>query len=469
VKTMATKELKSQYRLILWISILASFVAFLDGSIVNVALPAIMRELGGNLALQQWVVDAYLIALGALILIAGSLSDLFGRKRILQWGLLGFGAASLICMVSPDGLFLVFARALQGAAGALLVPSSLALIMSSFPPNAQGKAVGQWTAWTGIAFIIGPLAGGFLVDSFSWRLIFAVNIFPIMTALYLLRLLKQPDQQRATTKVDTLGALLGALGLGGFVYALIEESHYGWTSPMIYVPIVSGILALGIFLWHEHKSKYPMLPLELFKIRNFGVGNAATTAIYAALSVSSFLVVVFLQQVEGYSAIAAGLALLPITIVMFLLSPRIGALSSKYGPRLFMTTGPLVAALGFLYMLRVQTPINYLTELLPGVLLFSLGLSLTVSPLTSAILGSIDSRQAGVGSAINNAVARIAGLMAIATIGIVTGSTITLAGFQRGVILMVILLVIGGVISAIGIQNKQQSEQGRKKGDMITK
>ncbi len=456
---MTTKEVKPQYQLVLWISILASFVAFLDGSIVNVALPAIMRELGGTIALQQWVVDAYLITLGALILIAGSLSDLFGRKRILQWGLLGFGAASLICMISPSGLFLVFARALQGAAGALLVPSSLALIMSTFSSRTQGKAVGQWTAWTGIAFIVGPLAGGLLVDSFSWRLIFAVNVFPIAVALYLLTLLKQHDQARATTKVDLLGAFLGAVGLGGFVFALIEESRYGWTSPIIYMPLLCGILAFGAFIWYEHYTKYPMLPLKLFKIRNFGVGNAATMVIYAALSVSSFLVVVFLQQVEGYSAIAAGLALLPVTMIMFLLSPRIGALSSKYGPRFFMASGPLVAAAGFLYMLRIQTPINYALELLPGVLLFGLGLSVTVSPLTSAILGSIDSRQSGVGSAINNAVARISGLIAVATIGIITGSTVTLVGFRRGLILMVALLVAGGVISAIGIQNSSQPER----------
>lgn len=452
---MDRNEVKSQYHLVLWISILASFIAFLDGSIVNVALPAITRDLGGGLALQQWVVDAYLITLGALILIAGSLSDLFGRKRILQWGLIGFGVASLLCAISPSGPFLIAARALQGIAGALLVPSSLALIMSSFPSSTQGKAVGQWTAWTGIAFIIGPLAGGLLVDSFSWRLIFAINILPIIVTLYLLRLLHQPDQERVKTRIDFLGAVLGAIGLGASVYALIEEGRYGWASPMIYLPLLLGVLAFTVFLWHERTTAHPMLPLELFKIRNFGVGNVATTAIYAALSVSSFLIIVFLQQVEGYSAITAGLTLLPVTIIMFILSPRIGALSTKYGPRLFMAAGPLIAAAGFFYMLRVQTPVDYPTELLPGVLLFGLGLSVTVSPLTSAILGSIDSRQAGIGSAINNAVARVAGLIAVATIGIVTGSVITLAGFRKGVILMVILLVIGGVVSAAGIQNNR--------------
>lgn len=459
---MAYQESKTQYRLVLWISILASFVAFLDGSIVNVALPAITRDLGGGLALQQWIVDAYLITLGALILIAGSLSDLFGRKRVLEWGLIGFGTASLLCALSPNGVFLVTARALQGIAGALLVPSSLALIMSSFPSSAQGKAVGQWTAWTGIAFIIGPLAGGLLVDSLSWRLIFAINLLPILVTLFLMKQLRLPDQPKAKITIDIIGAVFGAIGLGASVYALIEEGRYGWTSPMIYVPLLAGVLAIVVFLWHEHRSAHPMLPLGLFKVRNFGVGNVATAAIYAALSVSSFLVIVFLQQVEGYNAITAGLALLPVTIIMFLLSSRIGALSTKYGPRFFMAAGPMIAAAGFLYMLRVQTPVDYPTQLLPGVLLFGLGLAVTVSPLTSAILGSIDSRQAGIGSAINNAVARIAGLIAVATIGIVTGSAITLTGFRKGVVLMVVLLAIGGLVSAAGIQNNRRLKPARE-------
>ena len=447
-------------RLVLIISILGSFVAFLDGSIVNVALPAISRDLGGGLALQQWVVDAYLITLGSLILIAGSLSDLFGRKRILRWGLVSFGLASVLCALSPNSVFLVAMRGLQGVAGALLVPSSLALIMSTYPAAKQGKAIGQWTAWTGIAFIVGPLAGGFLVDSLSWRLIFAINMLPILITLWLLGRLTIADPQRAMTKVDIFGAVLGAFGLGGSVYALIEEGRYGWSSPMIYGPLVGGVLLLGLFICHERRSRQPMLPLELFKVRNFGVGNIATVAIYAALSVSSFLIVVFLQQVEHYTAIQAGLALLPVTILMFLLSPRFGSLSSIYGPRWFMAAGPIIAAVGFLYMLRIQVPINYWTELLPGIILFGVGLSITVSPLTSAILGSVDASRSGIGSAINNAVARVAGLVAIATLGIVIGSTITLLGFHRGVIGMALLLLLGGVISGVGIENRTVHQQG---------
>ncbi len=455
---MIKKLSESQHRLVLIISIMASFVAFLDSSVVNVALPAIMRELGGGLTTQQWVVDAYLITLGALMLIAGSLSDLFGRKRILFWGLVGFGIASLLCAVAPTSTTLIVARALQGLAGALLVPSSLALIISTFSGPAQGKAIGTWTAWTGIAFVVGPLLGGFLVDTVSWRLIFAINIIPIAVTLWLLQALQVSDEQNERVKIDTLGAVLCAVGLGGTVYALIEQGRYGWTSPSVYIPLVVGVGALVYFLWHESRAEHPMLPLELFHVRNFAVGNAATFAIYGALSVSSFLITVFIQQFGHYSAIAAGLSLLPITLIMFVLSPRIGALAGKYGPRWFMALGPTICGLGMLWMLMVDRTVMYWTQIFPGVILFGLGLSITVAPLTSAILGSIDSRRAGIGSAINNAVARIAGLIAIAAVGIVVGNTLGLTSFHNGIIMVAILLLTGGAISALGIQNKLASK-----------
>jgi EmrB/QacA subfamily drug resistance transporter len=403
--------------------------------------------------LQQWVVDGYLITLGALILIAGSLSDLFGRKQILKLGLIGFGVASVLCAVAPNGTLLIIMRALQGVAGALLVPSSLALIISEYPASAQGKAIGKWTAWTGIAFIIGPLLGGLLVDLYSWRLIFAVNVLPIAVTLWLMRKLKQVPSTNAMTKIDGLGALLCAIGLGGTVFALIEQSHHGWSDPLIFMPLIVGLVILGGFFGYEKKSKHPMLPYDLFKIRNFGIGNIATALIYAGLSVASFLIIVFIQQVGGYSSLEAGLALLPVTIIMFLLSPKFGALASRYGPRFFMTAGPFIAALGFLAFLRVSAAVNYPTQVLPGILLFGLGLSMTVAPLTAAILGSIDSKKAGIGSAINNAVARIAGLVAVAAIGIVVGPVLALAGFHRGVLVMALLLVIGAVVSGFGIQN----------------
>lgn len=445
-----------QQRLVLVISILGSFVAFLDGSVVNVALPAIMHDLGGGLATQQWVVDAYLLTLGSLILVAGSLSDLFGRVRILVAGLIGFAITSLMCALAPTDVLLTVSRGLQGIAGALLVPSSLALIISTFPKEGQGKAIGSWTAWTGISFIIGPLVGGFLVDAISWRWIFAINILPIAITLYLLKLLEQPEQAKEDVKVDTLGAVMCALGLGGPVFALIEQPHYGWGNPLIYLSLVLGVGLLAAFLYYESRNARPMLPLSLFNRRNFSVGNVATLAIYGALSIATFLIVIFLQQVAGFSAFRAGLALLPTTIVMFLLSPRIGALAGKFGPRVFMGAGPIVAGCGFLLMLSTQTHVNYWTQLLPGVLTFALGLSITVAPLTAAILGDVESKHAGVASAVNNAVARIAGLITIAVVGVITGPHLDLRGFHRALIVTAAMIMAGGVISAIGIVNRKK-------------
>ena len=446
---------KSQ-RLVLVVSILASFVAFLDSSVINVALPAITQDLGGGLAIQQWIVDSYLITLGALILIAGSLSDLFGRKKILSAGLVGFAITSILCAIAPTSAFLIVSRALQGIAGALLVPSSLAMIISAFSGKAQGKAIGTWTAWTGIAFIIGPLLGGVLVDSSSWRLIFAINIIPVTITLWFIRSLNVGQEIVKGSKIDTRGAVLCTIGLGGPVYALIEQSHYGWASPLIYLPLIIGILALIMFIRHEAKVPQPMLPLELFKIRNFWVGNLATVAIYAGLSVAIFLIAVFVQQVGNYSALEAGLALVPVTIIMFVLSPKFGALSGKYGPRLFMGLGPIVIGLGFLALLRVDESVNYVSQILPAIIIIGLGLSTTVAPLTSAVLGSIDSKNAGIGSAVNNAVSRIAGLIAIAFLGVIIGPTVTLSGFHTGAVTMAILLTIGGVISVIGISNAKR-------------
>lgn len=443
-----------QQRLALLIAISASFVAFLDGSVVNVALPAIMRDLGGGLALQQWVVDAYLVTLGACMLLAGSLSDLYGRQRILMLGLIIFGAASVLCAAAPSGSVLIAMRALQGIGGALLVPSSLAIIIASFSGEAQGKAIGTWTAWTGMAFLFGPLLGGLFVDTASWRLVFAINIIPIATTLWLLEKLDMPrEANEPGTGLDTVGALLGVFGLGGVVYGLIEQSRYGWSSSVVLVSLIVGVVLLGIFLWHEQRVKAPMLPLQLFTIRNFSVGNVATFSIYAGLSIATFLLAIFVQQVGGYSAFQAGLALLPVTILMFVLSPRFGALAGRIGPRWFMALGPIIAAIGFMLMLRVDARVSYATQLLPGILVFGTGLSVTVSPLTTAVLGAIASRQAGIASAVNNMVARVAGLLGIAALGLLLGPKLDVQGFHAAIVATAVLLLLGGVVSAIGIQN----------------
>ncbi|MEO8691363.1 MAG: MFS transporter [Candidatus Saccharimonas sp.] len=441
-------------RLILLISILASTVAFMDGSIVNVALPAISHDFGGGLVIQQWVVDAYLVTLGALMLIAGSLADLFGRAKIMVIGLIWFGLASLLCAIAPTSAFLIIARALQGVAGALLVPSSLALIMSAMPKQSRAKAIGTWTAWTGISFLIGPAIGGILVDLGSWRWVFVLNVIPIGITLWLLARLKL-QESRSSAKLDFVGAILCTVGLGDIVYALIEQSRLGWTDPLIYSTFIVGIISLIAFVQYERRVSEPMMPISLFKHRNFTVGNLSTLTMYAALSMASFVIVIFVQQVGGYTATMAGLTLIPESIIMFFLAARFGALADKYGPRVFMAVGQLIVAAGFLEMLLVDESANYLV-LLPGILLFGLGLAVTVAPLTSAVLSAISEQRSGIASAVNNAIARIAGLIAIAALGPIVGTAIGLDGFHNALIIMAILMIIGGVVAAIGIKNPER-------------
>lgn len=448
----------SRQQRVLLVSILASFVSFLDGFIVNVALPAIAHDLGGGLTAQQWVVNAYLLTLGSLMLLAGSLSDMFGRERILTIGLIGFGAASTLCAAAPNAVFLEVMRAFQGAAGALLVPSSLALIMANFSGAEEGSAIGAWTSWTVVAAVIGPLLGGFLVDAISWRSIFGINVLPIGLVLWLMRPLEPAPRAKGRSAVDGIGALLGALGLGAVMYALIEQPHRGWASPLIVLPLSIGLLALAVFVWYERRATQPMLPVALFANRNFRVGNIATVLIYGALSVSTFVVTIFLQETAGYSALAAGLTFLPVTVLMFLLSSYVGKLAGRYGPRSFMAAGPMVASVGFLLMLRLDEAGRYWTDLFPGMLLLGLGLALTVAPLTTTILGAIDKQQSGIASAVNNAASRLAGLVAIAGIGIIVGSKLTVAGFHATLWFIAALLFAGGVVSAVGITNPSDRE-----------
>lgn len=442
---------------VLIIAIIVSFIAFLDGAVINVALPSLAEELGGGLALQQWAVDAYLLTLGAFILLAGSLSDSFGRARMIRIGLYGFGATSIACAMAPDGVFFVVARALQGAAGALLVPSSLALIVATFPLAEQGKAIGRWTAWTTVAFLIGPLFGGILVDLVSWRLVFWINVIPIVVALVMLRGIARDEPAGDRAPIDWGGAALCVVGLGGTVFALIEGERLGWGSPLVLVPLVVGVAALLVFVWWEQRTPQPMLPLSLFRARNFAAGNLATLFIYAAFSLGPFAITIFLQEFAGFTATAAGLATLPPTIMLVLLGSWFGGLSTRFGPRIFMTLGPITVAVGYLMTLAVSAELVFWTEMLPGIVVSGLGMAITVAPLTAAILGAVDPARAGIGSAVNNAVARIAGLVAIASIGVIVGSAIDVAGYHRVAIATAALLVVGGVVSWLGIRNPPQA------------
>lgn len=409
-----------QQRLTLVATILGSTVVFLDSTVINVALPAISDDLDAGLAGQQWVVEAYMLTMVALLLVGGSLGDQFGRRRMFVSGLVAFGLTSALCAVAPSEEFLVAARALQGVAGALLVPGSLAIVAATFEGAERGKAVGTWTAWTGIATVFGPAGGGALIGLLSWRAIFWVNL-PLIaaTAILALRAVEESRDPDAVRGIDWAGIVLSAAGLGGPVFALIEQPTHGWGDPLVWVPLLGGIVCFALFLLYEARARHPMLDLGLFRIRNFAVANLTTLAAYAGLIGGLFFVGLFLQQVVGYSALEAGLATTPISILLFVLSPRFGRLASGTGPRLPMTAGPIVGGLGLLLMLRVGSGADYVTEVLPAVLVFGLGLSATVAPLTATVLDSVEERRVGIASGVNNGVSRVAGLLAIAVLGAV--------------------------------------------------
>jgi EmrB/QacA subfamily drug resistance transporter len=440
IRARFAEDLISRKRLTLVACILGSGIALLDSTVVNVALPTIQRDLGGGLAAQQWVVNAYLLTLGSLILIGGSLGDLYGERRIFALGVGGFGAASLLCALAPTIGALIAARALQGVASALLTPSALAVIVATFRESERGPAIGSWTAWGGIATVLGPLAGGWLLQISSWRAIFLINLplVAICVTLILAVIPRAKPRRESARRIDVLGGCLCALGLGGPVFALIEQPRLGWGSPGVVVPLILGVVLLVCFVVHESRARDPMLPLMLFRRRNFSAGNIETLSMYAGLSILFFFLTIFLQQIGGYTPLQSGLATLPATVVMFALSKRFGALADRFGPRLFMGAGPLVAALGLLLFQRIGVHVSYVTEVLPGILVFSLGLSMTVAPLTAAVLAGVDTGQAGIASAVNNAVARVAGLLGTAAVGaavaasFVSGLDSNLAGRPLG-------------------------------------
>ncbi len=438
-------------------SILGSSMAFIDGSVVNVALPSIQHDLGGGLATQQWVVDAYLLTLGSLILVGGSLGDIYGESRVFAIGVASFAAVSVLCAIAPDAATLIVFRALQGMAGALLTPASLAMITATFAGTARGNAIGQWTSWTGISFIIGPTLGGWLVDVSTWRVIFLINIpIAIVTLVILARLGELHQARRKDLRVDVPGAILGTAGLGLLVAGFIEQPQRGWGDPLILGAFVGGAALLAAFVVFELHTPMPMLPLRLFRLRNFTVANIETLSVYGGLSALTTFLTLYLIEFAGFSALRAGLSLLPVTIVMFFLSPRMGRLSMQYGPRLFMALGPIIAGIGVLAYTRLPQNVTYWVDILPGLLVFSLGLSLTVAPLTTTVLADARAGDAGVASGVNNAVSRIAGLLAIAILGIVAaggGDHLTVHGFHVTMGVVAGLLVCGGLIGAIGLRN----------------
>jgi EmrB/QacA subfamily drug resistance transporter len=389
------------------------------------------------------------------MLVAGSLSDTFGRVRVLRAGLVAFAVTSLFAALAPDPSLLVAARALQGVAAALLVPSSLALITSTFTGQAQGRAIGTWTAWTGVAFLVGPLAGGALVDTVGWRWVFAVVVLPVALTLVLMTRLPGdahrggPDQP---ARVDAVGAVLAAVGLAGPVFALIEGQRVGFGAWFVVVPLVVGVVALAAFVWWERRAPQPMMPLDLFRTREFAVGNLATVGLYAAINLGTLTIPLVVQELAGLSATLAGLVTLPTTIVSLLFSTLFGTLAARHGPRLFMTVGPLITASGFLWMLLVRDPIDVLWQVVPGVVLFGFGLAVTVAPLTSAVLSGISPARSGIASAVNNAISRVAGLVAVAFLGVIAGGALTVDGFHRVVVVVAVLLAGSALVSFVGLR-----------------
>ena len=427
----ARRETPIVKQLTLVACIMGSGIGLLDSTIVNIALPTIQRSLGGGLAGQQWIVNAYLLTLGSLILVGGSLEDVFGARRVFSLGVAGFGLASILCGLAPSIAVLVACRALQGVAGALLIPTSLAVIVATFPDEERGRAIGTWTAFTTVATVIGPLAGGGLLAFASWRWLFFVNVPLVALCLALILSVIPRAAPRATRAIDLRGASLCVLGLAGAVFGLIEEERLGWHSPVVLAPLLVGVVLLCAFVGFERRAADPMLPLGLFARRNFAVANAETLAMYAGLSILIFFLVLFLQQVAGYSPLHSGLVTLPVTVVMFACSRRFGALADRFGPRRFMGAGPMLAAGGLLLLLRVGSHPSFLGDLLPAIVLFGLGLSMTVSPLTTTVLAGVDPNQAGIASAVNNAVARIAGLLGTAAVGTVLAGTFVASLDQR--------------------------------------
>jgi EmrB/QacA subfamily drug resistance transporter len=438
-------------------AVLGSGVAFLDGTVVNAALPAISRDLDANLGDLQWVLTGYLLTLGSLLVLGGSLGDRYGRRRIFVIGLTAFAATSLLCAIAPDTGTLIAARCAQGIAAALLVPNSLAMVSASFSVRDRGRAIGAWSGLGGIATALGPFLGGYLIDSVSWRWVFVINL-PLSAAAIAIAMRHVPESrdEHAGAHLDIVGSVLLTIGLAGVVYALIEGPGGDWTVATVAIGVV-GVAALVAFLLVEARIANPMVPLEVFKSEQFSGANAVTFAVYAALGAVTFLLVVHLQTDLGYSALEAGASLLPITFCMLLLSARSGALAQRIGPRWPMTIGPLIVAVGMALLGRVDPGTTYWETVFPAMLILGLGLALTVAPLTSTVLGAVEDSHAGIASAINNSVARIAGLLAVAVLPAAAGLTAAQgldldAGFARAMYISAALAAVGGVLAFFTIR-----------------
>ncbi|MGW5612651.1 MFS transporter [Streptomyces sp. NPDC003877] len=447
-----------QGKWILLTTVLGSSMALLDSTVVNVALPRIGRDLDADLAALQWTVNAYMVTLAGLILLGGALGDRYGRRRVFVVGVVWFAVASLLCGLAPSAEVLIAARALQGVGGALLTPGSLALIQASFHPDDRGRAVGLWSGFGGIGAAVGPFVGGWLVDGPGWRWVFLLNVpLAVLCVPVALRHVPESGDGRAHGRFDVLGAVLGAVALALVTYALIEAGEGGAVAA---VSAVAGVVAAVAFVVVERRRAEPMMPPDIFASRQFTAVNLVTLCVYAALGGFFFLAALQLQVVVGYSALAAGTALLPTTVLMLLLSARSGELADRIGPRLPLTVGPLLSAAGMLLMLRVGPGASYTGDVLPALLVLGLGMVTLVAPLTATVLGSVSVARAGLASGINNAAARAAGLLAVAALPLLAGMgeeayrepSAFDAAFGRAMVWCAGALVVGAVVAAAAVR-----------------
>ena len=442
--------------------ILGSGAAFLESSVVTVALPAIGRDLDLEFGGLQWVMNAYLLSLSALMITGGSLGDIFGRRKVFNGGLLGFAAASALCAVAPSGGVLIAARILQGACAALLVPASLAIVEASFAEEDRGAAIGAWSGWSGISSLIGPFVGGWLVDQTSWRSVFAVVVVVALAAAWLgLRHLPESHEVRTPRRrPDWVGSALISLGLAAITYALVEAGGRGLGDARVAVLAVVGCLLMVAFLLFERRASDPMLPLTIFRSRQFSGANAATLANYIAIGAMFFFLSLQLQDVLGYTALAAGAASLPATVIMLGFSAQAGRLGQRIGPRIPMTVGPIVLGAGLVMLAGIEPGDDYLQSILPGVIVFGIGMTIFVAPLTTAVLGALPDERAGIASAVNNAVARLAQLLASAALPAAAGLSASVAvgpgafsdGYQTAMLIAAAVAALGGLIAWVTIR-----------------
>jgi EmrB/QacA subfamily drug resistance transporter len=461
----------AQGRWVIAATVLGSGVAMLDGTVVGIALPAIGGDFNADIAALQWIVTAYTLTLAGLLLLGGSLGGRLGRRRVFLVGVVWFGVASLLCAVAWSAPVLVVARGLQGVGGALLTPGSLAILQASFRESDRARAIGAWSGLGGVAGAIGPFVGGYLIAAVSWRLVFFINL-PLILAVVLISLRHLPESHdpSATGRVDVPGAALAALGLTGLTYGLIALPDNGWSSPAVLGSLIGGVLLLAMFVRAERRERNPMLPVDIFSSTQFSAANAVTFVVYAALAGALFLLPIALQQVSGYSPLQSGAALLPITLIMLAFSARSGALAARIGPRLQMSAGPIVVAAGMALLVRVNGSGGYLSEVLPGILVLGAGLAITVAPLTTTVLAAAPAEHAGIASAVNNDVARAAGLIAVAVLPAAAGIKGTdyldpdafASGFHNAVLIAAGACLLGGLLAAATIRNPARTHPCRQ-------